>query len=43
LSATIAENLVSILELLGQIVTNETELSLATLQQWIAICQYIKD
>jgi hypothetical protein len=41
--ATVAENLVSILKLLDEIVTNETELSSTTTQQWRAICRYIKD
>jgi len=41
--ATIAENLISILNLLGQIVTDEIELSPTTIQQWRAICRYIKD
>jgi hypothetical protein len=40
---TIAENLISILELLDEIAPNETELSSATIQQWITICRYIKD
>jgi len=40
---TIAEDLISILGLLGQIVTSEVELSLVTIQQWRAICRYIKD
>jgi hypothetical protein len=41
--AAVAENLISILDLLGQIVPNETELSKAMIQEWITICRYIKD
>ncbi|MDO9139585.1 MAG: hypothetical protein Q7U38_04585 [Methylobacter sp.] len=41
--ATIAKNLISILELLTEIVTDEIELSSVAIQEWITICRYIKD